>query len=563
MFKQPGCGVARWMASICVTLVAFGPWAPGVQARSFDHDALYGLLVAELALRRNRYDLALEHYLEQARRTRDPGVAIQAARIAEYLGRDAQALEMASLWVETDPHNAEALRFAAMQHIKSGDLETALEHLGELRRLEGSAAFRTLVRQAEDLDQSGRNRLLAGIDRLLEEHLDDPDLTYAKAVLLLRDDREEEALLLLAQVFSSGRGTSVGFTYARALQATGDLDGALRVLETMRAWEGDTVRVSFTMGRMLLDGGRLEEAWIVFEGLLAERPRDSDVHMSLAYVAIEQERFDVAKRHLQQVMKLGQQTSRAHYYLGRVAEEEGGLEEAIAHYEAVDESEDDFLAAQERVVEILARQNRMPEARARLAELRGRQAADPVTLYIIEGELLLEAKQPALALQLAESALESYPDDISLLYARAMAHEKLHDIAGLEKDLRRILEMEPDNAVALNALGYTLADRTDRYEEAYGLISRALTLKPTDAAFVDSMGWVQYRLLNYDEALRLLRQAHRDMPDHEVTAHLGEVLWVTGSRGEALKLWREGLERDPESEILKRVVERFVYPSGE
>ena len=284
--------------------------------------------------------------------------------------------------------------------------------------------------------------------------------------------------------------------------------------------------------------------------------------MSLAYVAIDQERFATARVHLQKVLTLGEQTSLAHYYLGRVAEAEGQPDEAIAHYDAVD-SEEEFLAAQGRVVEILVAEKRMPEARARLAELRGRQAADPVSLFVIESELLLEAGEPALALELVQRALESDPDEISLLYAQAMIHEKLDDLAGLERELRRILELEPDNAVALNALGYTLADRTDRYEEAHELIARALELQPNDPAFIDSLGWVQYRLMHYDEALQLLRLAHRDLPDHEVTAHLVEVLWVTGSRGEALKVWQEGIERDPQSEILKRVMERFVHTSGE
>lgn len=551
------------MAPMFLVLAVAAPWAIPAEARSFDSEALYGLLVAELALRRNQYDVALEHYLEQARRTRDPGVISQAARLANYLGRDAEALEMAALWVETDPGNVEALRFAAMQSMAAGDLETGLKYLAELRKLQGSAAFGILARQAGDLDREGRARLLAGIDRLLVEHPDDPDLMYAKAVLLLQDERIDEGLPLLARVFALSKTMSVGFAYARALQAAGHLDDAVDVLETMRSWEdGDPDRVSFALGRMLLDGGRLEQARHVFEGLEAEHPQDPDVHMSLAYVALEQRRFDAAKQELEQVLKLGAQTSLAHYYLGRVAEERGALDEAIAQYEMV-EGEDEFLAAQGRVVEILAREDRLPEARARLAELRGRQAADPVTLYVMESDLLLDAKQPALALDLVQGALESYPDDISLLYARAMASEKLDDLVGLERDLRRILELEPDNAVALNALGYTLADRTDRYAEAYGLITRALALKPADPAFIDSLGWVQYRLMHYDEAVRLLRRAHHDMPDHEVAAHLGEVLWVTGSRGEALKVWKQGLERNPDSEILKRVMDRFVRQPGE
>lgn len=564
MFKAPNRGIRiRFAAPICIALAALLLCAPGARsAGTFDRDALYGLLVAELALRRNQFDLALDHYLEQARRTRDAGVVRQAARIADYLDHESEALEMATLWVEVDPENADALRFAAMQHIRSGDLEAALEHLGELRRRQGSATFGRLARQAEDLDERGRGRLMVGLDLLLAEHPDDPELTYAKAVLLLQEDRTEEALPLLREAFAAGESFSLGFTYARTLRASGDLDGALAVLEAMRGWEGDTARAGFTMGRMLLDSGRLEEARGVFEGLLEERPHDANVHMSLAYVAIDQERFAVARVHLQEVLTLGEQTALAHYYLGRVAEGEDKPDEAIAHYDAV-ESGEEFLAAQGRVMEILVSENRMPEARLRLAELRGRRAADPVTLFVIESELLLDAGEPTLALDLVQRALESHPDAISLLYAHAMILEKLDDLAGLERGLRRILEMEPDNAVALNALGYTLADRTDRYEEAHRLIVRALELQPDDAAFIDSMGWVQYRLMHYDEALRLLRLAHHDMPDHEVTAHLGEVLWVTGSRGEALKVWREGFERDPDSEILKRVMGRFVHTVGE
>jgi tetratricopeptide (TPR) repeat protein len=563
MFKQPKPGrkgrfTTTMFAVVAVCLLASpGAWA----ARAFDQEALYGLLVAELALRRNEYELALDHYVEQARRTRDPGVVSQAARIADYLDRDAEAREMADLWLEIDPGNADALRFAAMQHIKAGEWEKGLEYLSELRQLQGSAVFGSLARQAQDLDAGDRERLLAGLDRLLESAPDDLELVYAKALLLLQADRLDEALPLLKRAFSAGESVSVGFTYARALGDSGDLDAAVAVLRIMQGWAGDTSRVGFTLGRMLLDGGRLDEAREVFEALLAADPRDSSVRMSLAYIALEQERFGDARVHLAAVAGLGEQISLANYYLGLVAEAEGKPLEAISHYEEVDGA-DEFLAAQGRVVEILAEQGRLPEARARLADLRARQAADPVTLFVIERELLLDARKPELALELVRSALERYPDDVSLLYAHAMTLEKLDDIAGLERELHRILAMEPDNAVVLNALGYTLADRTERYEEAHALIVRALELDPTDAAFVDSLGWVQYRLMHYDEALRLLRQAYRDLPDHEVAAHLGEVLWVTGSRGEALNIWREAFEREPDSEILKRVMERFVHSSA-
>ncbi|MEX2365480.1 MAG: tetratricopeptide repeat protein, partial [Pseudohongiellaceae bacterium] len=139
----------------------------------------------------------------------------------------------------------------------------------------------------------------------------------------------------------------------------------------------------------------------------------------------------------------------------------------------------------------------------------------------------------------------------------AMTGEKFGRLDILESDLKKILEIDPDNADALNALGYTLADKTDRYQEALDLIQRALEIKPDEAAFIDSLGWVMYRLKNFDRAIELLRQALEMLPNDEVAAHLGEVLWMAGEKAEASKVWDKALELKPDSEILQRVIKRF------
>ena len=141
-----------------------------------------------------------------------------------------------------------------------------------------------------------------------------------------------------------------------------------------------------------------------------------------------------------------------------------------------------------------------------------------------------------------------------------MAGEKIGRLDILERDLGQIIANDPDNADALNALGYTLTDQTDRHEEALELIERALAIKPDEAAFIDSLGWVHYRLKNFDLAIQHLRRALELFQNDEVAAHLGEALWVIGNTEEAREVWNKALELAPESEILLEVIEKFTNP---
>jgi Flp pilus assembly protein TadD len=199
----------------------------------------------------------------------------------------------------------------------------------------------------------------------------------------------------------------------------------------------------------------------------------------------------------------------------------------------------------------------LTEARTYLEIARAEFPDMRIQLVLVEAQLLTDHAELSSVIDLLGTFLSESPDDADLLYFRAMTGEKAGDLDLLESDLRRIIELDPKNADALNALGYTLTDQTERHDEALDLITRALAIRPNEPAFIDSMGWVQYRLMNYEKALTYLRQALTLMRNDEVAAHLGEVLWVVGDKVEANKIWQEGLEREPDSKFLKDVIERL------
>ena len=219
-----------------------------------------------------------------------------------------------------------------------------------------------------------------------------------------------------------------------------------------------------------------------------------------------------------------------------------------------------FLPAQSRIAVILVKQGLVNEMREYL-ELKRREYPNFYEqLVFLEAQILSDSNYEAEVFQLLDGAVHANPDSLDLLYFRATKGQKFGRLDILERDLRSIITKDPVNADALNALGYTLADLTDRYEEALALIQRALKIKPQEPAYIDSLGWVLYRLKRFEEALMYLRQALSLFPNDEVAAHLGEVLWVTGERREASRVWEEALELAPESEILKRVIKQFILP---
>jgi tetratricopeptide (TPR) repeat protein len=290
--------------------------------------------------------------------------------------------------------------------------------------------------------------------------------------------------------------------------------------------------------------------------VLEKSPNDGDVLFALALIALEQKNDPEARRYLERMVRWNRRVGEAHYYLGGIAEREGDTASALQEYRQVGNGYE-FIPAQARIATLLVNDGRWEEASEHLERLRIQLPERRQQLIILEARLLAERGMEQEVLAFLDSKLADEPDNVELLYFRAMTGQQFNRLDILEQDLRRIIELDPQNADAMNALGYTLTDQTDRHEEALELIQKALDLKPDEAAFIDSMGWVQYRLNNYSEAIVHLRRALSLFQNDEVAAHLGEVLWVSGEKAEASEIWDKALQLAPDSEILKNVIKRF------
>ena len=524
---------------------------------SFTEDTVFSLLSAELAGQRNRFDIALDNYVTQAINTQDPGVSERAFHIAEYVGADQAALDTSLIWAKNDPTNLEAQRAAAIQLARAGRYDDSMAYMEKVLQGQGDTHFDFLALSAAETDADTRNGLLTSFDRLLKKYPKNGQLIFGKALLLQQNGDAQGALKLLEDNPANDGDVTPVLLRARLLQGMDRGKEALPILEKSIRQYPDDKRLRLTYARMLVEQNRMDDAKVEFSSLVQQFPDDDELRYSLALVCLEAKAWDEAVGYLEDLIARGSHVDSAHLNLGRVYEERNDPQNALAEYAQVGPG-NDYLPAQLRQSDILMSNGSVAEASKRLAAAREAQPDYAIQLYLIEAETLANNNQSDRAWQVLGQALKQYPDDLNLLYTRAMLAEKRDDLSQMEKDLRAIIKREPDNAMALNALGYTLSDRTTRYAEAKVLIERAHTLNPEDPAVLDSLGWVNYRLGNLDEAERLLRQALERFPDHEVAAHLGEVLWANGKQREARKVWSKALEQQPDSPILRSTLRRLT-----
>ena len=524
---------------------------------SFSEETLYSLLSAELAGQRNRLDIALDNYVTQAINTQDPGIAERALRIAEYLGADQAALDTSLIWAKNAPDDLEAQRAAAIQLARNGRYDDAMVYMEKVLQAKGDTHFDFLALSASETDADTRAGLQKSFDRLLVKHPDNGQLIFGKALLMQQDGDTEGALKLLEKNPPQDGEVAPVLLRARLLQSLNRGDEALPLLKKSIRQYPDDKRLGLTYARTLIEQNRMDEAKAQFTSLAEQYPEDDELRFSLALIALEGKKWDEAQGYLEELIERDSHVDSAHLNLGRIAEERNDPQGALAEYALVGPG-NDYLPAQMRQADILVSHGRGAEASKKLAAARDAQPDYGIQLFLIEAETLAANNQTDRAWNVLQQALKQYPDDLNLLYSRAMLAEKRNDLEQMERDLRAIIKREPDNAMALNALGYTLSDRTTRYAEAKVLIQQAYDLNPDDPAVLDSLGWVNFRLGNLDEAERLLRQALERFPDQEVAAHLGEVLWANGKQREAKQIWGKFLKENPESPILRKTVLRLT-----
>lgn len=534
------------------------PAEPEIRYTDFEPEELYLLLSGEIAAQRGRYDVTLVNYLNAAKQSRDKVVIERAMRIAQSLNADNAQRQLAELWLEVDPENLQAHRVSAIQAVKNNDLQTAIGHMEQIMDLGGDADFDSLAAMAANLPPEQQRELLALYEQMAERHPQTPELEYSTALLLKVTNQPKRALARIETLLENDPNFQPAIILkGDLLYQVGERREALDHLLVNTRRFPDNRAMGTLYGRMLIGEGELQAAQDEFKRLMTRFPSTPGLRLSHALVALENGQTDLARKDLTRLIELGQHTSEAHYYLGRIADEENKTQQAIGYYRSVEEG-NYYFPALARASALLAEEGELDSA---LADIQGLRQANPEqaeNFWLLEVNLLLDQEKQSLALETATEALASFPDNVRIRYARAMLYDNMDATGKAEQDLRLIIEDDPDNAVALNALGYILTTRTDRLDEARSFIERALALDPENPAILDSMGWVLFLQGQQQEALAYLSEAWAAYPDPEVSAHYGEVLWSTGAQDQARIIWKEGIDVDPDHPVLIETIQRLT-----
>lgn len=528
--------------------------------RPFPTQTLAALLAAEIAGVRGDVGFALAQYRAQARTTDDPQVIARAAHIAQYEGDEAALRELADLWVAKEPDNPQAHELAAAALLRGGKVQEALPHAVFLLREGDAQAFRKLTGAAAKQPPGQRRQVLTAYEALLRAEPDQPDLLLGTALLLWEEQRLTEARELAERALRAQPDQPAAhLLYAQLLDAAGLPEQALDHLEEALSNFADDSNFSRAYVRTLFAHRDMELALARLRPLVERHPEDGALRLGLALAHGESGQSGAAREQLRLLIEDPEFGDDARFQLAQLEEAEGRAQEAEALYRRVEGNY--WLPATARLTRLLAAGGDLAAARRYLDEARALHEDQRVPLYQIEAEVLMQAGAYRQAREVLTQGLQQTPDSVELLYARSLAHEKMGDIAAVEADLRAILAIDAENASALNALGYSLANHTDRFAEAQALIERALALEPDDAAIMDSLGWVLYRRGEHQRALVELQRAAALLPDPEVAAHLGELLWVMGERERAKSIWGEALKQFPEDPLIRETMQRLQADS--
>src|SRR5215831_6109918 len=553
----------RPLAVVAASALAVSPWAPfrAAYAQAPDEQAnstaatekpasevaselpnvelsrelVYEFLVAEIAGQRGNLTLAAQAYADLAKRTRDPRVAERATEMALYARMPEAAIDSAKVWAEASPTSTRALGTASSLLIRANRLDEAQPYLEKIlatqntSRGDGFLQLNGLL--ANNPDKATNLRV---VQRLAAAYPELAQARFAIAQAAANAGQDELALAWELAVLYE----------ASLLQKTSSAAATDRLAEYLKTYpKSRDVRLAYA--RTLVADKKYPEARGQFEQLLKEYPDNTDVVFSVAVLSMQLEDWPSAEANLKRLLDLGYRDRNAvRLYLGQVAEEQKHWPDAMKWYAEVTRGEQ-FMPAQIRSAQVLSKQGDLDGARKFLQNVNAASNEQRVQLILAEAQLLRDANRSKEAFDVVQNALDKQPNDPDLLYDYAMLAEKLDRVDLLESSLRKLIQIRPDHAHAYNALGYSLADRNERLDEAKDLIERALKLAPDDSFIIDSMGWVLYRQGRTEEALKQLQRAYAGRPDPEIAAHLGEVLWVVGRRGEAQKVWDDALAKAP------------------
>lgn len=551
--------------------------APSVPAVNSDIDAplFYQLLVGELELTSGQPGVAYQVLLDAARRTSDEELFKRVINIALQARAGDQALLAARAWHDALPRSAEAQQMT-IQLLAL--LNRPTEVVGPLREMLAATPA------------AQRPGLLVSLPRLFQRAAE-PKKVYAALAPVLQDaaklaETRTVALIVQARLALTAGETATALSLTQEIariapEADDAMQLALELMPTQPSAEAlvtarlqaqpDNFALRLAYGRALARAQRPADAVREFRAVTVAQPGNPTAWFALGTLELDLRHAEAADSALRQYLQklptvtaatepeeadITELRQQAWLMLAQAAEQRGDLKGAEAWLLKVD-APARRLDTQFRRASLLARQGQLDQARKLIQALPEENADEARAKLLAESQLLRDARDWKGALDVLAQANEKFPDDADLIYEQSMMAEKLGRVDEMEALLKRVIALKPEYHHAYNALGYSLAERNVRLGEARELIAKALSFAPAEPFIVDSMGWVEYRLGNKGEALRLLRQAYASRPDAEIAAHLGEVLWINGEVEEARRVWNEGAQRDPKNEALRETIARL------
>ena len=552
--------MASVLAAFCLTALPQAISAESSKsppAQSLSPEFVYKFLVGEIAGQRGDLATASAVMYDLAKSTRDPRLADRATRAALYAKQLPAALRDATLWVDLDPDSVEARQTLLQLLLASGqtaDMRPYLQKLlaDEANRPNTFLSITGLLSRSQDK---------AGVYKLMQELAKPyptlPEAHFAIAHAAWSDGKESAALAELKLANQYRPGWEIGALLQAQILQKNPQDALGFYQDFLQSYPNSPdVRLAFA--KALIDAKELTEAKQQFDVLIKAKPDDANMQVTLGLLSIQLEDSATAEACFKKALELGyKEADQLYYYLGQITEQTQREEEALQWYDAVTIDSRFYFETQVRIALVQAHKGLADDALKRLQELPNLNPEQLGISIQTQANILAQANRNQEAYDLLEKGIQTLPGNYSLIYDYAMTAERLQRYDVMEKELRKLIMIKPDYAQAYNALGYTLADRNERLDEAQKLIEKALALTPDDHFILDSMGWVEYRLGKLDKAEDFIRRAYQAQSDPEIAAHLGEVLWQQGKHDEAVSTWDSALHEFPDNEALINTAKKF------
>lgn len=542
------------------------PWTPAehpgikLPAQELTGQLVYELLLAEIAAQRDHFGVAVDTYLELARSTHDPRVAHRATEVALYAHDLKAAQEAIGLWLAEDPGSTgarEALASIILSQSKMPDVGDQLAALLASDQTDRARDFRNInIIFMQHPDHEG---VLALSKRLAEPYPELPEAHYLVGSAAFVVGQNDLALAEAREASRQRPGWEASaLLEARVLQGQDSAKARSFYRDFLERYpQARDFRLLYA--RYLVELKDYREAREQFNTILKEAPGNPDLTLAVALLTLQLKDYATATPLFEKALQLGYRDPDAvRFYLGEAYEEQKQWAQAAQWYGAVTGGEQ-LTAARIRVALMWARQNQLKKALELVRAVPVQTPEQREQRVLAEEQMLREAGDYQGAFDTLTTALHRTPDSADLLYERAIVSDKLNRMDVLEQDLRRVIALRPEYAHAYNALGYSLADRSVRLDEALTLIQKAQSLAPDDPFIMDSLGWVQFRMGHLQDSIATLKRAYAAQDDPEIAAHLGEALWMSGDQAAALKTWEGGLKANPDNEALQSTMRRFLH----